>query len=180
MRPTTPNVLRVYERATSAERSDGMRWYRDAHEFAASLTDDVPTAVGVLAALSPRMPWGRNKALASDAVARGYASGALLDNVAKADAILSGADPLAVLRGDKVRNFYLAILEPDSHAGVVIDRHAFDIAVGRKTGDAARQALARKGMYDRFARAYRRAADAVGGVTAGQMQAVTWTAWRAA
>jgi hypothetical protein len=74
------------------------------------------------------------------------------------------------------------IAYPESDA-VVVDRHAFDIAVGRVTNNETRYALGRKGVYGSFAKAYVRAAKTIAretgmDVSASQVQAVTWTVWR--
>lgn len=177
-------ILDVYRQATVAELEAGMAWYADAHALASRLNPaDVSGAAGVIAALSPMMPWDRNMMLAARAYEDGTASGALYGNVAKANAILAGSNPLDVLGGDKVRNFYAAIADPTSKSAVCIDRHAFDIAVGRVTNNESRAALGRKGIYERFANAYRRAARVLSketgmDVTPSQVQAVTWLTWR--
>lgn len=95
----------------------------------------------------------------------------------KATRILAGETPLDVLGGDKVRAFYATILDPHGYDVPVIDRHAFDIAVGRVTDEKARATLSRKGEYARFGEVYIDAARSVG-VSSSQMQAITWVAWR--
>lgn len=181
--PNSMNIVRVWELATDAEIADGMNWYRDAHELAVKLNPaDPASAAGVIAALSPMMDWGQNVRLAVRAYADGSASGALSGSVAKANRILNGEAPLDVLGGNKVRAFYGCIADPSSDA-VCIDRHAFDIAVGRVTNNASRHALGRKGTYERFAGAYVRAASVLSKrlgtpVSASEVQAVTWTVWR--
>jgi hypothetical protein len=101
------------------------------------------------------------------------------DKVMKVTSILSGTPPLDVLGGNKVRAFYSTIIDPHGDVTPVIDRHAFDIAVGHRYGDKRRKPLARKGVYELFAAAYRRAAI-LAGVSAPQIQAITWVAWREA
>lgn len=181
MQPDSDNIIRVYEHATKDQREAGLSWYRDAHSAAASLDPANPRrAAGVIAALSPQMWWARNLELAARAYADGKASGTLGRSVAQANAILAGADPLDVLRGPKVRAFFQLIADPDDPDNVVIDRHAVDIAVGRRQSIKNRDhdfPLARRGRYARFADAYRTAARLLG-VTAAQTQAVTWVAWR--
>ena len=183
-KPNAMRILDVYRQATLQELTEGLSWYSDAHHVAAALNPANPSAAaGVIAALSPMMGWDRNIMLAARAYAEGAASGALFRNVAKADQILAGADPLDVLRGDKVCNFYKAIADPHDGSAVVIDRHAFDIAVGRITNDQSRTALTRKGVYDSFAAAYVRAAKALTketgmDISPSAVQAVTWTVWR--
>lgn len=182
-RPNHARILRVWESASSAEIDAGLRWYSDARAFACSLDPSRPErAVGVIAALSPMKGWRDNCALASRAFRQGYASGAVSVNARKADAILSGADPLEVLGGAKVRNFYRSIIDPADADAVCIDRHAFDVAVGRVTNDPTRRALSRSGVYDSFGAAYRRAARIISkdgyNIVPSQVQAVTWGVWR--
>jgi hypothetical protein len=181
--PNSARILEVWRQATVEELSNGLPWYEDAYAFASTLDPERPErGAGVIAALSPMKNWKENCALAGRAFEQGFASGALSANIAKADAILSGADPLEVLGGHKVRNFYRSIVNPWDPDAVCIDRHAFDIAVGRITNDQSRAALKRKGMYEAFGAAYKRAARVISkegyDVVPAQVQAVTWTVWR--
>ena len=177
-------MLEVYRLATVVELDYGHNWYRIANALARRLDPIAPVqAAGVIAALSPMMDWDRNMMLAIRAYEDGEASGALFGNVRKANAIMAGADPLEILGGKKVRNFFAAIANPESEEAVCIDRHAFDIAMGRVTNDKTRGALSRKGVYEEFQDAYRRAAKVLTketGVhhTPSEVQAVTWVAWR--
>lgn len=180
--PTVSNVLAVYNNATANNLREGLSWYLDAHNFAtilaANFGSNVTTAAGVIAALSPMMGWETNKKQATKAFQNGTAAGCgLTRNCAKADFIMAGNDPLAILSGNKVRAFYSTILDPHGIYAPVIDRHAYDIAVGQVTNDKARSALSRKGEYERFAEVYIDAAR-VAGISPAQMQAVTWVAWR--
>ena len=79
----------------------------------------------------------------------------------------------------EVRAFYRTILDPTGDIDPVIDRHAFDIAVGMRTNEKARGILSRKGVYSEFAHVYREAAK-IAGIGSAQMQAITWVAWREA
>jgi hypothetical protein len=184
--PHVANVLSVYNSADAASLREGLSWYLDAHRFAQAQAIEhgitVAQAAGVIAALSPMMGWDSNKAQAITAFTHGTAMGLGLDrNCVKATRILIGevSDPLAVLRGDKVTAFYRTILNPTGDIDPVIDRHAFDVAVGAVTDESARSALGRKGVYQAFANVYREAAI-VAGIGSAQMQAVTWVAWRKA
>ena len=180
MRPTTPNILNVWETASEHAMRNGLSWYPRANNLARTLDGGSGLqGAGVLAALSPITPWGRNVELACTAFDLGFlAGGTLPRNIEKVNRILDGEHPLDVLAGDKVRNFFMAIFDPTSPTAVVVDRHAFDIAIGKVTNDAARVTLGRKGEYARFARAYERAGREVG-YSASTVQAVTWEAWRA-
>lgn len=182
--PVAENILAVYRQATVAELAEGLDWYSDAHKLACTLSPEDPReAAGVIAALSPMMPWDRNQALAVRAYADNRtASGALGGSVAKANRILNGESPEKVLGGKKVRAFYGIIADPSSDA-VCVDRHAFDIAVGQVTNNESRQALSRKGIYEAFADAYVSASKTLSeetgmDISASQVQAVTWTVWR--
>jgi hypothetical protein len=176
--PDAANIIRIFREADDAQLAEGLAWYADAHSLAVALdSDDVLRAAGVIAALSVKQDWSRNVILAARAFADGHASGTLGFCVKAADRILAGEHVDTVLRGDKTNNFAHVIADPtDAHA-VVIDRHAFDIALGRVTDDETRGILSRKGVYDTFADAYREAA-AVLGYSPSQVQAVTWVVWR--
>jgi hypothetical protein len=186
------NVLAVYNGANADALRWGLQWYFHAHNAALSMGGGRPYHLsrnaGIIAALSPMNGWTNNlrkaQALISlrgkVTVAKGEPNGiGIGSNVAKAVAIYRGAEPLDVLGGDKVRAFYRTILDPTADIDPVIDRHAFDIAVGEVTDDKRRGILGRKGVYHDFAMAYREAAK-VAGIGASQMQAITWVTWREA
>lgn len=181
MIPSVKNVLAVYDNSTAENLRNGMRWYLDAHNFAKTLDPhNVERAAGIIAALSPMNGWENNKNKAA-LLYRQNGDGTnvgLKTNVAKAQRIYNGESPRTVLKGDKVTAFFETILDPFSpDTKPVIDRHAFDIAVGVKTDDKTRGILSRKGMYETFADVYREAAK-IAGTGSAQMQAVTWVEWR--
>lgn len=188
--PSVNNILSVYNGASASVMRAGLSWYLDAHNFARTVGGGrewhVARNAGIIAALSPLNGWENNKRKAAQviamrgriAVAKGQPNGiGLGNNVAKAVAIYKGAEPLDILSGDKVTAFYRTILDPTGDINPVIDRHAFDIAVGERTNDVRRAALSRKGVYAEFASAYREAAK-FAGIGSAQMQAITWVAWR--
>lgn len=188
--PSTANVLAVYNRATADNLRWGMAWYPAAHREALRMGGGrayhLERNAGIIAALSPMNGWNNNLVKArllvslrgKVSVAKGQPNGIGLGaNVAKAIAIYNGADPLDILNGDKVTAFYRTIVDPTGDINPVIDRHAFDIAVGEKTNDKRRGILSRKGVYLEFAHVYREAAKAAG-IGSAQMQAITWVQWR--
>jgi len=174
--PTTAAILATYARALPEEMDEGRRWYPRAFDLARGLDPERPhRAAGVIAALSPQMPWERNAVLARRTYELGYVPGGQTgNNVAKAERILAGEDPLDVLGGDKVRAFYRAIVGEDA---VVIDRHAFDAAIGAECTDETRRVLMRVGVYERFSEAYVEAASTAL-IPASALQAIVWLAWR--
>ncbi|HEY0110695.1 MAG TPA: hypothetical protein VGB67_13745 [Fibrella sp.] len=177
VKPWERNVLAVYRRAGSDAIAQGMEWYRKAYELAVELDPANPArAAGIIAVFSPQKLWSTNMKLARDIYSTGIASGHTPANNAKAQRIFDGAAPLDVLGGNKVRAFYQGIMNEPA-ARVCIDRHAFDIAVGRVTDDKTREVLGRKGVYDAFTKVYVRAAKRLG-ITATELQAATWVQWR--
>jgi hypothetical protein len=189
--PSVANILAVYNAATADDLREGLAWYQTAHDWCRTMAGShrpwlIARNAGIVAALSPLNGWGNNKRKAAEVISKrgnitvvkGQPNGiGLGNNVKKAIAIYKGADPLDVLSGDKVRAFYQTILNPQGDIDPVIDRHAFDIAVGERTDEKRRGALSRKGVYAEFAHAYREAAK-IAGIGSAQMQAVTWIAWR--
>lgn len=173
------NIRRVHVMATASERVHGKAWYNDANREAWSLAQrygvSVETSAAIIAVLSPQVSWTRNVAMARELFATGGTSG-LGANVAKAQALLAGANPDDVVSGPKVSCFYANILDPSGHE-ITVDRHAFDIAQGRRTDAATRGQLSLKGHYARYCQAYQLVADEIG-IGACQLQAITWVAWR--
>lgn len=185
--PSVSNVLAVYNGASAESMREGLSWYLDAHNVAALIGKDIPVssefqtehAAGIIAALSPMNGWENNKRKAIQLIAqKGIGTGCgLTRNVAKAEAIYFGNAPADILNGDKVTAFFRTILDPTGDIDPVIDRHAFDIAVGERTDEKRRGALSRKGVYEQFAQVYREAAI-IAGIGSAQMQAITWVEWR--
>lgn len=123
-------------------------------------------AVGVTAALSPRMPWSRNLSLAAQALAQGTCEGlpALPRSKDQAERILHGERPLNVLRGPKVRAFYRA-LRGDTDA-CVIDTH-----MARALGHRGRFPEGR--AYERLSNRLRARATRAG-LPVSYYQALVW------
>lgn len=194
--PSTRNIMRVWRAATAEDIAAGREWYGRASRLAAELDpSDVERGAAVIAVISPLISWRVNVRIARQAYALA-ADGATADEIAdalpmlkrnarKAAAILAGADPDLIVSGPKVRAFWRTIADPSDARGVVVDRHAFDIAVGRTMSDSERTGLlGKRGAYAATADAYVRAAKIVTretGVptTPADVQATTWLVWRA-
>lgn len=151
-------------------------WYRESRRTARALARrhhvTLATAAGVIAALSPRIPWANNIRWAEailrdvDAPVGGYPANAL-----KARRIRLGERPLAVLGGEKVRAFYRAIMG-DSDSAVI------DVWMLRVAGVQPPQREG-KGQtvsfdYAALTEALKAAARAVG-VPVADFQAIVWT-----
>ena len=167
------NILRKYSHSTVSDIDEGMSWYDSAREIARELdSSNTARAAGVIAALSPRMPWGRNVILARNAFANGEASGTMSAFCNLANRILAGEDTFDVLKGDKTRAFAHNIAFPDSEF-VAVDRHAIAIAIAAIPTELSLS----KSEYRMFSEAYSRAA-AIAGYAPSQLQAITWVTHR--
>lgn len=171
------NIIDVYNRATQDQVSRGRDWYPEAHRLATQLSDDVRKGAGVIAALSARNSWERNVTIATASFATGTPSGHTRANLAKAARIMSGESPETVLPMTlKTGHFYRSIVAAGETDAVTIDRHAHDVAVGRKYGDKEDRGLSSQSRYDALVKAYRIAARRTGH-HAATLQAIVWTVW---
>lgn len=177
------NIRAAYADATPDDLAQGLAWYREAHRFARDVaanggTLTVTRAAGVIAALSPMQGYAQNITLARKLAAHHAAGGlqpmsgyGLTRNTAKAWRILCGERPLDVLSGPKVRAFYRNIT--GCKTSVTVDRWAVRIALA----DPTHSGLVPKGEYEPIAQAFRDVAAELG-VTARDLQAATWVAYR--
>lgn len=168
------NIITRYAQASVEQKIAGERWYETANQIAQMISGgDVVKGAGVLAALSANKSWTENLKIAKLAFADGTASKHVKVQIAKANAILAGAEPTSVLgNGLKTQNFYRCIVDPTDETAVCIDRHAHDVAVGEVYGDDDR-GLSAKGRYELIAEAYRSAARKLHTLPM-VVQAVTW------
>jgi len=173
------NILKVFDKATPRQIEEGVAWYPEGNRIARDIGEgNIELGAGILAALSPRVKWSENISAAYEVKLHGFITTQLGANVRKAVQIRSGARPLDVLGGKKVRAFYQAILRPgDQNPTAVIDRHAVSVWVGKSQTDKQIKLLQRVGVYEQIATAYSDAA-VLRGVSTHTMQAVTWVAWR--
>jgi hypothetical protein len=192
------NIIGKYREASPDFQKGGHEWYSKAHEEASRVGGgDVRRGAGVIAALSPLSDWERNVRESHELRKTGTVQGALLPaNVEKARRIHEGEDPESVLGGNKVTNFFHNIHDPSSPHAVTIDRHAYDIAMGRpfvgqgkgKKAEEPRQTgtmsqdlgLSSMGRYKHFVRSYQHAAGELGVDLPHKVQATTWVQHRGA
>lgn len=187
LKPLTRRITALFRTATAEQIDAGAQWYADAHELAVTMAYahgvTVSQAAGVIAAVSPLNSWGNNINLANRLIAAGgLTSGYLKLGLGKAQRILDGEDPVTVLNGDKIVNFYRSIVTAGAD-GVTVDRHAFSLAVGVRFEDGSMPSIGHK-RYADTADCYRRAARILSAeygrtISAAQVQAVTWKLWRA-
>jgi hypothetical protein len=166
------NITSMYESAVIGEQGHALNWYKRANKECRVIAEfyglTLECFVGIVAALSPQMNWKYNIREAVSLVTKGYALG-YGANVTKARVILAGAPPLDILGGNKVRSFYLNIMDPSCDE-VTVDTWALRIAAGDPGYPAS--GITNK-QYARLREAYREVADKVG-LVACELQAITW------
>lgn len=175
------NIREVYHACTPGQLAEGIGWYPTALTHAERIATlgnlTVSEGAAIIAALSPMTVWERNLTGAYNLVTGEPVTGLLGNNIRKATAIFEGGDPDLILKGNKVRAFWRLVATGGQEPIVCVDRHAFDICMGRATDDLTRKALERKGLYALFADCYVAAGDLLG-VAPAAVQAITWTRWR--
>jgi len=190
------NIAAAYDKATDAEKYQGMRWYEDMHRLAWALGGgDAVKGAGMLSALSPQTGWPINMFNAARMLAEGdvpegkfMATGDMRKNALR---ILGGEHPNDVLKTPKTNAFgmlgALGADHPDDELGrVVVDRHAMSVAAGRRLEKAD---VSGKGenstpigddfFYEHVADMYRHAARDISEregteIAPHQLQAITW------
>jgi hypothetical protein len=158
-----------YRDADEETEQLGTGWYRRSRQVARELAKThgvhLSVAAGVLAAVSPRIRWSSNIEVADALLAGREVVGIFNANRVKAERIIAGERPLAVLGGDKVRAFYRAIMgDPDA---VVLDVWMMRAAGWTKASLTPRE-------YEELSRALRNAAERVG-LDPADFQAVVWS-----
>lgn len=178
------NISAILDRATDKEWSAGLFWYHEANALSWEL-DHVRNerAAGVIAALSPRLRWDKNVAYARIAYnLKGYSIDdvenyipTLKNSRRKALAMVNGALPRDVLgKGLKTNAFFDNIFRPWDSKRVTVDKHAFDIAMGNRTGYST---VITDKAYRLIEPAYVEAAYAYS-IAPLQAQAISWVTWR--
>ena len=192
----TRNILAVYDLATTGERREGMEWYNRANRVAADIASEhgisLETAAGVIAALSPNNRWERNIVDAENVI-RAFSIGGAeeAENVkvctygkmrTKAIQILEATsivDHASILNGRKITAFYECIIGRID--AVCIDGHAYSIWFGDRLTMKQVPNIGKR-LYAEIVSDYVEAARILSengtSVTAFEVQAITWCAWR--
>jgi len=184
------NINNVFKQVSATELQDGLAWYSDAFLECQTMADtyELPVRIvaGVVAALSPTNRWSRNL-IDADNMLRIFCNGGYVESCKpctykpmrdKAWKVLTDMPATveavaAILKGPKITDFYLCSLGKDV---CVIDGHAWCIAnndrrtmqevpnIGKKLRAELQAAYSKAGKQHKM--------------TAYQMQAATWVAWR--
>lgn len=180
------NIYRVYSLSTDWERESGLSYYRNQHNRLALLASrtgvSVPTAIGVFCALSPNNDEIGNYRDALTILSnRDHAFPVRVNtygaNKRKAERICLGEHPLHVLRGNKVRSFYLNTINPSDPFPVTVDGHIANIWAGERRNlvEVARGLTSRH--YTSISDGLRTAASQIG-ILPCQLQSTIWLAWK--
>lgn len=180
----TNNILALYFKANQKDYDQGTTWYSEARQFAQvlCLAHDLTLeqSCGLIAAYSINANWQLNKRFVKRFLDKDDSFKGLKNAFNKASDIMclnnpeSVEDILNILNGNKIRNFFLNILDENIDA-VTVDRHAARIAGMSK-------AITNK-RYVEISTAYISAAHYLREkrnerITASQLQAVTWCCYR--
>ena len=203
---TKGNIIKMYEQASKEEIAETSKWYSDAQKFTETLSSEFNNQIssikiaGVVAALSPRNEWNRNKFdavnLCKEFLSNKYYQLNLFGyhfllnskvctfhaNKSKAIKILLSDDSEieTILKGNKLINFYRCIIG-DSEA-ICIDGHAFNIAANRVTSLAEVPPISDKN-YKIIANLYRETKNFINkeynlNLKTYQIQSVTWNKYK--
>ena len=205
---TVGNIERVFKSATKERIAETRKWYSDAQKFTENLSLKFDNQLsskkiaGVIAALSPRNEWNRNKLdavnLCKEFVSNKYYQLPLFDvdyhtllktkvstfntNKSKAIEVLLSDDSKieSILKGNKLISFYRGIIG-DTEA-VCIDGHAFNIASNRVTALSEVPTISDKN-YKIIQNVYRDAKNFINkryglNLKTGELQAVTWNEYK--
>ena len=203
---TKGNIENVFKTASQERIAETRKWYSDAQKFTETLSLEFNNELssnkiaGVIAALSPRNEWNRNKFdavnLCKEFLSNKYYQLNLFGyhfllnskvctfhaNKSKAIKILLSDDSEieTILKGNKLINFYRCIIG-DSEA-ICIDGHAFNIAANRVTSLAEVPPISDKN-YKIIANLYRETKNFINkeynlNLKTYQIQSVTWNKYK--
>ena len=203
---TVGNIERIFKQASKEEIAVTRKWYQNAKKFTEDLSLKFDNQLsskkiaGVIAALSPRNEWNRNKfdaeTLCKEFLSNKYYQLNLFGyhtllnskvctfntNKSKAIKILLSDDSKieSILKGNKLINFYRCIIG-DSNA-ICIDGHAFNIACNRVSSLAEVPTISDK-HYKIIANVYRDAKNIINkryglNLKTMHLQSVTWNKYK--
>jgi len=188
------SIIAVYNLASQADINAGLDWYRSANSYAQQLSEiysiDRLTIVAVIASLSPRNKWTRNK-IDAESMIKVFSSGGNLDDLLnlkvctfgegkkKAARILTenvtDRDQLLnILNGPKLQEFFNCV-SGDSD-DVCIDGHAYSVWLGDRITLANVPSIGVK-LRRNIKADYKTAARMLG-IKTYELQAITWVCWR--
>ena len=203
---TVGNIEKIFKLASKERIAESSKWYSDAQKFTETLSlkfDNQLSSIkiaGVIAALSPRNEWNRNK-LDAETLCKEFLSNkyyqlnlfgyhVLLNskvctfntNKAKAIKILLSDDSKieSILKGNKLINFFRCIIGDDK--AICIDGHAFNIASNRVSALSEVPAISDKN-YKILQKVYKDATNFINkkynlNLIPNKLQSTTWEEYK--
>lgn len=167
------NLRKCFENATSIDIDSGMTWYEAGNLFVQKTAleyghtnEQIAT---VVAHLSPRQSWNRNKTMTTELVSTGTTKG-LGACIARATVALTHVDPLSTLKGPKTRSFGLNLL--GRYETVTVDIWAYRAAC--PSGDIEKMGIREYRAIESAYIATSKHYD----ISPAQFQAIVWCAIR--
>jgi hypothetical protein len=125
------NFERTYLESTEIEKSMGLHWYTDQHNYLKDMAEhfNIPLRIvcGITAALSPMVPWQQNVNMTyhllkfKGKVPRSIKMPGFKGNIRKAIKIYMTGEVFPTLNGPKVTQFYDNLLNPFDDKAITID-----------------------------------------------------------
>ncbi len=177
------NIYQVLNMANDEHFDAGLNWYNEARQFCLDLSKECNkpfiSVCAVLAALSPRNKWLRNK-LDCRALCMGTAHkfGTFNAMVNKARNVLELShyqDIIDELKGPKICAFFDNIYDEDSQL-VTVDFHMHHIAIGEVLTEDDRPNLS-KALYDDIQKSIESIAFN-NKLRPYELQAILWVTWK--
>ena len=186
--PRASHVLEFWDAVVKEEHLEAGRvWYKEAQRQALAMSQaygvDFPVVCAVISIYSINTPWEVNLKMARRTLEKwangDRAPGYGLKTVKKqVNAVLQNNDPTHI-RGQKLSDFYRAILTGGKHGEPVIDRHMARISLGIPDWDGS----VTPAVYREAQRVYKEALDLIHAVDGeyiepAPFQAAAWIAFR--
>ena len=169
----------LWAEATPEDVDAGMNWYPNMNEWCIRLSVIHGVSVEQVAALaaiySPRKQWDVARAM-TERMLDGDPPPTFGRDMAKAERIMAGEDPMMVVSGNKVTSFCHNLL---LHLKwITIDTHAFEQVTGLDyNNNGNHHLLERVGIYKTYSACFTTVAREVG-LEGASLQAVLWVSTR--
>lgn len=188
MTPGVENLMRVLEQADSIDLAEGRLAYSRYNEVCRRIAErydyELEKTIAVFAALSPNNDY-RGNIRSTLSVIEGHKTGKSLGRIKistynhcrdRAFSYLEGVDFLGTVKGEKIRSFYLNILNPLNPSPVTIDGHAVNAWRGERVN--LKTVVRERGFkYDEVADDFRTVAQ-IALMLPNQLQATIWFTWK--
>lgn len=173
-------IRKIFNLATDSEIAEGLAWYKDAHKFAQSVTNEFDVTLKqvcqLISLLSPQKKWEQNKADVINFL-EGNTEG-IFSTKKTLQECSDVIDNGFLIPASRMKTFAFAKCIEEAFVNesdpVVIDRHAIKIAYGQMD---AKEIIITDKRYRDAREAYIKVANEIG-IKAHELQAITWVAYK--